>query len=82
MLFPPTDIGSSGHRRSYFTPGTLKAVRVTLVKPVASLRCSVRTLEGHTNWVFQLLGVLMGRCWLAVVKTRISAFGAQKQVRI
>jgi hypothetical protein len=29
---------SSSHRGSYFTAGTLKAGRVTLVKPVAYLR--------------------------------------------
>jgi hypothetical protein len=41
MTFSPTDVGSPSHRRSYFTPATLKAVQVTLVKPVAYLRISV-----------------------------------------
>jgi hypothetical protein len=42
-------LGSS-HRGSYFTPGTLKAVLVTLVKPVAYLRVLVKpaTIAGVT----------------------------------
>jgi hypothetical protein len=41
LLYPPTDFGRSSHRGSYFTAGTLKAVQVALVKPVAYLSCLV-----------------------------------------
>jgi len=49
MLFSPTVFASSSHRRSYFTAASLKAFQVALVKPVASLKYSVTSIQAESE---------------------------------
>ncbi|NET37460.1 MAG: hypothetical protein F6K19_36455, partial [Cyanothece sp. SIO1E1] len=61
IVFSSYGTASSSHRGSYFTPGTLKAFLVSLVKPVAYLRDFSQEFCTKIN---QTLGVPPNRIYI------------------